>query len=312
MLKYVFKRLLLFIPVFLGITFLTFSLMKIAPSDPVEMYYFSHNEPLPEKEILEQKRKELGLDKSFLTQYKNWLIKFSKGDMGKSYADGEDVNKKIAGALPYTIKLAVISMLITVVVSTPLGILTASKRGKFVDVFVRMISFITSSIPSFILSILLMYLFAIKLKMLPVISFGSKKGIVLPALALSLTMSAKYIRQVRATVLEELGKDYVLGARSRGIKENVILYKNVLRNTMITIVTLIGLSMGSLLGGTAITENIFMWPGMGQLVIEAIEKRDYPTVQAFVVWMALIFVIINIIIDISYRLLDPRVKEKGE
>lgn len=310
--KYIFKRILMFIPVFFGITILSFGLMYLAPSDPVEMYYISRNQPIPSETELKEKRKELGLDKPLVVQYGSWLGRFLKGDMGNSYDDREPVAQKIYKALPYTLELTFTSVLLTILISTPLGIISAARKDGIIDTVIRYITFTVSSIPGFLLSIFLMYIFGVSLKILPVISLNSKGGIILPTLVLALSMSSKYIRQVRAAVLDELNKEYILGARSRGLKENIILYKNVLRNTMVTIITLIGLSIGSLLGGAAIIENIFVWPGMGKLVIDAIGSRDYPTVQAFVVWMSLIFVVINILTDISYLLLDPRIRMDGD
>jgi len=286
--------------------------MYIAPSDPVEMYYISHNQSLPSEDVLAAKRAEMGLDKPFIQQYGNWLLKFLRGDMGVSYVDSIPVRDKIVEAMPYTLELAFLSLFLTMAISIPLGILTASKHNKWIDYIFRLFTFIISSIPSFVLSICLMFIFGVWLKKLPVISYGNEKGIILPALSLALTMSSRYIRQIRSTVLEELNKDYVLGARGRGVKESVILYKNVLKNTMITVVTLVGISLGSLLGGTAIIENIFVWPGMGKLALDSIKRRDYLCVQAFVVWMAFIFVFINFLTDLSYGLLDPRIKKSGK
>jgi len=158
----------------------------------------------------------------------------------------------------------------------------------------------------------LIFAFALKMKLLPVLGKNDFRSLILPTVTLSTSMTSKYIRQVRVAILEELEKDYVMGARSRGIKENVILFKNVLKNAMLTIITLIGLSIGSLMGGTAIVESIFVWPGLGKLVVDAIAQRDYPLIQGYVIWMAIIFVIVNLLTDISYRILDPRVKLSKE
>lgn len=232
--------------------------------------------------------------------------------MGVSYVDNVPVSQKIVTAMPSTIILAVSSMLLTLLIAIPLGILAAIRQNQWVDYSIRFFTFVGTSIPNFFLALVLIYVFAMQLNWLPVLATGSIRGLILPTIALSTVMISKYIRQIRAAVLEELNKDYVMGARSRGIQENVILYKNVLRNSMITVVTLIGLSIGSLLGGAAVVETIFVWRGLGKMVVDAIGARDYPVIQGFVVWMAIIYVVVNLLTDLSYHLLDPRVKEGWE
>ena len=195
------------------------------------------------------------------------------------------------------------------VISIPLGVWAAVEHNKFTDYFLRFFSFLGNSLPNFFTALLLMELFSIKWKLLPVISNGTTlQSAILPTLTLAIAMSAKYMRQVRATVLEELGKDYVLGAKARGIRSIVTLWKSVLKSAMLTILTLLALSIGSLLGGTAIIESIFMWDGVGKLAVDAITMRDYPMIQAYVVWMAIIYVLVNLITDILYHVLDPRIR----
>ncbi|MCC5909116.1 MAG: ABC transporter permease [Clostridiaceae bacterium] len=305
MFQYIIKRLLQLIPIMLGVTLLTFGLMYLAPGDPASMKLSAQGVPISQ-DIIEQTRIEMGLDNPFVLQYLTWLRNFLSGDMGKSYADHLPVAEKLMRALPKTIMLSISSMMVTLLVSIPIGILAAVKHNKASDYLIRCMTFIGVAMPNFFLSLLLIYFFALKLNWLPVLAEGSLKGLILPTVALSIAMSSRYIRQVRAVVLEELNKEYVVGARARGVKERIILYKNVLYNTMVTIITLIGLSIGSLLGGTVIVETIFIWPGLGKLVMDAIGARDYPVIQGFVVWMTFIYVMVNLIVDISYRLLDPR------
>ena len=182
-------------------------------------------------------------------------------------------------------------------------------RDRIPDLLLRFCSFIGNALPNFFVAMLFMQLFSIKLKLLPVISDGvNLKSALLPALTLAVSMSAKYMRQVRATVLEEWNKDYVQGAMARGIRKKIILWKNVMKSSMLTIVTLLALSIGSLLGGTAIIESIFMWDGVGKLAVDAITMRDYPFIQAYVVWMAVIYVLVNLITDLMYHQLDPRIR----
>ncbi|MDP2843914.1 MAG: ABC transporter permease [Acetobacterium sp.] len=309
--KYIRKRLLQLIPILLGVSFITFALMYIAPSDPAEMKLSAQGTAVSQ-EILDETRAEMGLNKPFLEQYLTWLLNLLKGDMGVSYVDNIAVSQKIVKAMPSTIILAASSMLLTLLIAIPLGILAAIRQNQWLDYGIRFFTFVGTSIPNFFLALVLIYVFAMQLGWLPVLASGSIRGLILPTIALSTVMVSKYIRQIRAAVLEELNKDYVMGARSRGIQENVILYKNVLRNSMITVVTLIGLSIGSLLGGAAVVETIFVWRGLGKMVVDAIGARDYPVIQGFVVWMAIIYVVVNLLTDLSYHLLDPRVKEGWE
>ncbi|MDZ5725468.1 nickel ABC transporter permease [Acetobacterium sp. K1/6] len=309
--KYIRKRFVQLIPILLGVSFITFALMYLAPSDPAEMKLSAQGTAVSQ-EILDETREEMGLNKPFLEQYLSWLLNLLTGDMGVSYVDNVPVSQKIVTAMPSTIILAVSSMLLTLLIAIPLGILAAIRQNQWVDYSIRFFTFVGTSIPNFFLALVLIYVFAMQLNWLPVLATGSIRGLILPTIALSTVMISKYIRQIRAAVLEELNKDYVMGARSRGIQENVILYKNVLRNSMITVVTLIGLSIGSLLGGAAVVETIFVWRGLGKMVVDAIGARDYPVIQGFVVWMAIIYVVVNLLTDLSYHLLDPRVKEGWE
>ena len=305
--KYIGKRFLQLIPVLLGITFLSFAMMRAAGSDAIIELY--GDKGAVAQEIIDAKRAELGLDQPFLTQYGAWLRGLLTGDMGVSYVSGKDVFGTFVSKLPATLLLTALSIGATVVISIPLGIWAAVKHDKFTDYFLRFFSFIGNSLPNFFVALLLMQLFSIKWKLLPVISGGiTVQGAILPTLTLAIAMSAKYMRQVRAAVLEELNKDYVLGAAARGVRGRVILWKSVLKSAMLTILTLLALSIGSLLGGTAIIESIFMWDGVGKMAVDAITMRDYPVIQAYVVWMAIIYVMVNLVTDILYHVLDPRIR----
>lgn len=305
--KYIGKRFLQLIPVLLGITFLSFAMMRAAGSDAIIELY--GDKGAVAQEIIDAKRAELGLDQPFLTQYGAWLRGLLTGNMGISYVSGKDVFGTFVSKLPATLLLTALSIGATVIISIPLGIWAAVKHDKFTDYFLRFFSFIGNSLPNFFVALLLMQLFSIKWKLLPVISGGTTvQGAILPTLTLAIAMSAKYMRQVRAAVLEELGKDYVLGAAARGVRGRVILWKSVLKSAMLTILTLLALSIGSLLGGTAIIESIFMWDGVGKLAVDAITMRDYPLIQAYVVWMAIIYVMVNLVTDILYHVLDPRIR----
>lgn len=306
--KYIVQRFIQLIPVLIGITFLSFAMMRMAGSDAIEELY-SNTGSMVAQEVIDAKRAELGLDRPFLIQYFSWLGSMLRGDMGSSYVSGRDVFQTFISKLPATLLLTALSMILTVVISIPLGILAAVRHDTFTDYILRFLSFIGNSLPNFFVALLLMQLLAIQWKLLPVISNGTDlKSAMMPTLTLAIAMSAKYTRQVRAAVLEELNKDYVTGAKARGVRNRVILWKSVLKSALLTIITLLALSIGSLLGGTAIIESIFMWDGVGKLAVDAITMRDYPMIQAYVVWMAIIYVAVNLITDLLYHLLDPRIR----
>ena len=281
--------------------------MQSSKTDAVDLIYKDASNVASE-EVKEEIRKELGLDKPFLVQYTVWLGNVLKGDMGMSYVMKKPVFSEFMKRLPNTIALTISSVVVTFLVSVPLGILSAVKQNKITDYIIRFLSFTGNSMPGFFLSLILIYVFSLKLNLLPVMGNNGFKSIVLPTLTLSIAMSSKYTRQIRATVLEELNKEYVLGLRSRGVKEKSILYVNILKVALLTVVTLLGLSIGSLLGGTAIVESIFMWDGVGKLAVDSIKMMDYPMIQAYVIWMAVIFVVINLMTDILYNYLDPRIR----
>ena len=306
--KYIVKRLLQLIPILIGITLLSFILMQASAMDAVDVMEQNTGGAMSEAEKAAA-REELGLDKPLPEQYVVWLKGVLTGDMGKSFVSGQPVFTTFVSKLPATIALAVTSLLLTVLISSPCGILSAVKQNRFWDYLIRFLSFIGNSLPNFFVSLLLIYFFSLKLGWFPVM--GNARGwksIILPTFTLALAMAAKYTRQVRATVLEELNKEYVQGARARGVRENRILYFSVLKASMLTIVTLLALSIGSLLGGTAIVESIFMWDGVGKMAVDAITMRDYPVIQAYVIWMAVIYVLVNLVTDIIYCCLDPRIR----
>ena len=306
--KYILKRVVGIIPVLLVISFLSFALMNLDPGDPAEIMLTAQGTVVT-PELLETVRKDMGLNEPFINQYFNWLINVLHGDLGTSYATGISVAGEINEHLPYTIMLTATTMILTLGISIPLGILSAIKKDKIVDNIIRAFAFIGNSIPGFFLALILLLIFSLKLKLLPILSESGATSIILPTITLAIAMISKYIRQIRAAVIEELEKDYVKGARARGVKEKVVIYRNVLKNIMITVITLTGLSIGSLMGGTTVVESIFVWPGVGSLVLSAIANRDYPIIQGYVLWMGCIFVVINLITDLLFRVFDPRVRE---
>lgn len=302
------RRVLQFIPVLLGITFLAFLLIYLSPSDPVSVRMSAGGISVS-PEIMESMRRSMGLDRPLLVQYGDWLWNILHGNMGKSYITDADVLDQILKALPYTLKMAGASLLLTLCISIPVGILTAAMQNSKFDYVVRVMAFVGNALPNFIIALCLMFIFSYRLGWIPVLATTKPIGLVLPALTLALVMSSRYIRQIRATMLDELGKGYVVGLRSRGLSETTILYKNVLKNIMVTVITLTGISLGSLLGGTVIVETVFTWPGLGSLIMEGISQRDYPVVQAVIVWMASAFMVVNLLTDISYTVFNPKIKD---
>jgi len=283
-------------------------MMRLAGSDAVFQKMTNTGMPASQ-DVIDAARADLGLDKPFLSQYFTWLGGIFIGDMGTSYISGRDVFSTFISKLPATLMLTFVSMTLTIVISIPLGILSAVRQNTFTDYLIRFTSFLGNSMPNFFVALLLMYVLAIRLDWFPVIASGvNLQSVVMPAVTLSIAMSAKYLRQVRAGVLEELSKPYVTGAASRGIAFHVTLWRSVMRASLVNIMTLLTLSVGSLLGGTAIVESIFMWDGVGKLAVDAINMRDYPIIQAYVMWMAIIYVLANLITDVSYHLFDPRIR----
>ena len=302
------RRVLQFIPVLLGITFLAFLLIYLSPSDPVSVRMSAGGISVS-PEIMESMRRSMGLDRPLLIQYGDWLWNILHGNMGKSYITDADVLDQILKALPYTLKMAGASLLLTLCISIPVGILTAAMQNSKFDYVVRVMAFVGNALPNFIIALCLMFIFSYRLGWIPVLATTKPIGLILPALTLALVMSSRYIRQIRAAMLDELGKGYVVGLRSRGLSETTILYKNVLKNIMVTVITLTGISLGSLLGGTVIVETVFTWPGLGSLIMEGISQRDYPVVQAVIVWMASAFMVVNLLTDISYTVFNPKIKD---
>lgn len=301
------RRCAQFIPVFFGITVLSFTLIHLAPSDPVSVR-LSLGGIAVDPTVAAQMRTEMGLDRPLPIQYGDWLMRFLHGDMGTSYRSDRPVAVMLLQALPYTFAIAASAMLLTLLISLPLGIAIAAYRNSALDCTVRFLTFIGNAVPSFIVGILLMFLFSYQLGWIPVLAGNSPIGMVLPTAALALIMSARYIRQIRAATLDELAKDYIVGLRARGITERRILFGNVLKNIMGVVITLTAISVGSLLGGVVIIETLFSRPGVGSLLMTAINSRDYPVIQAAVVWMVLAYFVVNLLADLSYRRFNPRVR----
>lgn len=292
----------------LGVTLLSFSLMYLAPGDPAETILRAGGSTPTEADI-EKKRAEMGLNRPFLEQYGDCLADFAHGDLGVSMIDGKNVTGEIFSSLGYSALLAVVSLVVGVMFALPLGVYTAAKKDRMFDKLTCFLVFIRMSTPSFLVGLGLLYVFAYRLKLISVMSStAGAAGILLPVATLATGICARMIRQIRSMISNELKAPYVDGARSRGVKEMRILFSHVLKNIMLPVITLIALAFGEVVGGTAVTEIIFSWPGIGRLVVNAIGERDYTIIQGFVVVIALIFCAIYGLTEVSYGLLDPRVK----
>ena len=308
--KQLLSRLGQIILVLLGISFITFALVMLAPGDVVRQMIAGNEDIIVSQAEIDALRAELGLDKPFFFQYLDWLGRALQGNLGFSYMVKKPVVEALMEGLPGTIVLSLVSLIMMMVVAIPAGIYSAVKRGSMVDNIVRGFTFMGVSMPGFWVGLMLLWFFGLKLDLLPIV--GGEIGIdtlILPSLTLAIAMASKYTRQVRTAILEELHQDYVVGARARGMSESHILWKEVLPNAMLPLITMLGLSLGNLLGGAAVIEMVFQWPGLGRMAIEAITYRDFQLVQGVVVWIALMYMVITLIVDISYNYLDPRLSK---
>lgn len=303
--KYIFQRLCHLVPILIGITFLSFALMHTVTTDTVDIMYDQNGGA--NQAVAAAKRSALGLDQNFFIQYADWVVKILHGDMGTSFVSGAPVFTTIIEKIPATIELMLMALGLTLIISLPLGILAAIRKGSLWDQLVRFLSFTGNSLPDFFIAIILLYLFAVKWHIFSFLGTNTSIFPILPAITLAIAMTAKYMRQIRAVFLDELGKNYVKAALSRGLSYRFILTHYVLRSVLAPLLALLAVSAGSLLGGAAIIESIFLWDGIGKLAVDAIIMRDYPIIQAYVIWMSIIYVGVNLLSDILCALLDPRI-----
>lgn len=306
------QRLLQMLVTVLGVSFLTFCLTYLAPGDPA-MMILEAGDTIVSQELIEKTRHEMGLDQPFLVQYVNWVGGAVHGDMGMSYSAKKPVTEKLAEGFTGTLFLAAVTVVFILLISIPLGIFSAVHQNKLPDYLVRFFSFIGVSMPSFWVGLILLYIFGLKLRLFPIASSEvTLNGVILPAITLAIYQSAKYTRQVRTVILEELHQDYVVGARARGLTESVILWKHVLPNAVLPLITLLGMSIGWLLGGVAVIEMVFSWPGIGNMAVRGIMMRDYPLIEGFVLWISIVYMFVNFLVDVSYTYLDPKLRKGGK
>jgi peptide/nickel transport system permease protein len=310
--SYFLRRLLLLVPVWRGITLLAFGLGRLAPGDPARLIAERQLDNQPTAEQIEQVRHEVGLDQPLPIQYLRWVGQALRGDLGQSFKTGGPVLRELVERFPATLQLAMGSMLVGVGLALPLGIQAAVRRGTGIDHISRLAALAGASLPSFWLGFLLIIVFAVQLRLLPVAGRGALRHLVLPAVTLGFGMAAPLTRLTRSSMLEILGEDYIQTARAKGLAQRTVVLQHALRNALIPIITVAGMSFGHLLGGTVIVETVFAWPGVGKLVVDSILARDYPLIQGYVLFMGTIFVLINLAVDLLYVWIDPRIRLADE
>jgi len=308
---YISRRALYLIPVWLGISLLAFALGNLAPGDPVEMILQQRTGEVPTRAAVEQLREQLGLNAPAPLRYARWVARAARGDLGLSYRTGAPVENALVERLPSTLELAAASLFLSILVALPLGAAAALRQGTWVDHLSRVIALFGTSVPSFLLGYALMLLFAVSLHLLPVAGSDGPASLVMPVLTLAMSETAALTRLTRASMLDVLGEDYVRTARAKGLPQRLVVIRHALRNALNPLVTLTGVRAGRLLGGAVIVETIFARPGIGKLVVDSIHDRDYPLIQGFVLLMGTVFVLANLIVDLSYAGLDPRVRLSG-
>lgn len=305
MATYVIRRLLQSLIVIFGVTIISFSLIFLT-GDPT--YLLLGDVRGMTREEISAFRHQMGFDRPLLVQYFDYMSKAIRGDLGKSYYHGIPNIDLIAQHLPATLQLGLAALLIGLAVGIPMGIIAATHHGGLVDNLTMFVALFGQAMPVFWLGLMLMLIFAVQIKLFPVSGRGSLRHLVLPAITLSSFSMAQNARMVRSMMLEVLGQDYIRTARAKGISERRVVYVHALKNAMIPVTTLIGIEVGYLLGGAVITETIFSWPGMGRMVVQAVLSKDIPLVQASVIVLALIFVMVNLAVDLTYAYLDPRIR----
>ena len=305
--KYILRRFALLIPVIIGVTFIVFTLMFITPGDPAKIIL---GESAPAASV-KQLRDEMGLNKPFLVQYGTYLKNLVvHQDIGKSYVTKRPVLKEIADCFPATFKLASLSMIFAIAIGIPIGIISAVKQYSWFDTFSMIFALIGISMPVFWMGILLILLFAVQLHWLPASGFSSINHMILPAITLGAQSVAIITRMTRSSMLEVIRQDYIRTVRAKGQKESVVVLRHALGNALIPIITIVGLQFGGLLGGAVLTESIFSIPGVGRLMVDAIKMRDFPVVQGGVLFIAITFSIVNLLVDLLYAYVDPRIKSQ--
>lgn len=312
MCKYIIKRLLMLIPVIIGVTFIVFFILNLAPGDPAAVILGDQ----ASAEALAMKREELGLNDPLLVRYGNYMLGLLHGDLGTSYKNNLDVWSQVMERFPNTVILAIASILVTVAIGVPIGIISAKHQYSMLDNVTTVLGLIGQAMPNFWFGLLMVIIFSLKLGWLPSQGMGSGglipllKSLVLPALTLGTGAAASILRMTRSSMLEVIRQDYIDTARAKGISEKTITYRHMLKNALIPIITAIGLQVGTLLGGAMLTETVFSWPGLGRLMVDSIKSKDIPLVLGSVIFLAIMFTVVNLVVDIIYAFVDPRIKSQ--
>jgi len=310
---YLVRRLLTLPLLLLGISLVSFILLNLAPGDPAEiLLHLQQPGTEPPREAVLALRQELRLNDPLPLRYGRWLVAALRGDLGESYRSGQPITVELAQRLPATLMLAAASLTLAVFISIPLGVMAAVWRGSPIDALSRLLALLGAAVPSYLLALLLILVFAATLHWLPAIGYGGLRQLVLPAVALAAGSAAQVMRLTRASMLEVVQQDYVRTARAKGMPERRVIWVHALKNAFLPVVTVLGINVGHLLGGAVIVETIFSWPGVGKYAIDAIFLRDYPVIQGFVLYMAIIFLGVNLMVDLAYRWLDPRLHFGGQ
>ena len=304
MLRYIIRRVLFLIPVLLGVAFCVFTLLYLTPGDPARMVLGD----MATDEAIKEFRDKEGLNDPYLVQFGNYVWKAINGDIGRSYSSRRPVMKELLTAFPYTLKLSAFAMIIAILIGIPCGIISAIKQYSWFDTITMIFAMVGLSMPVFWLGLLLILLFSVHLRWLPSSGFSTFKAMILPSVALAAQSISMVTRMTRSSMLEVVRADYIRTARAKGQKESIVIWVHALRNALIPVVTLCGLQFGSLLFGAILTETVFAVPGVGQLMIRAIMARDYPMVQGGVLFVAIAFSIVNLLVDLLYAYIDPRIK----
>jgi peptide/nickel transport system permease protein len=310
--RYILQRLFFIIPVALIVCFLTFMVIHLVPGDPARVLLGPEATP----DTVAALRQQLGLDKPLLVQFGLWFWQLLHGNLGQSIQLQQPVLDSIIQRLPITAELGISSLLLSLVLAFPLGIYSATHRNSWLDWVVNVLTLISTAIPSFVLGLLLILIFAVNIRFFPpggYVSFsddplGNMRDLILPMITLSLGTVAVNMRQIRANMIEVLSQDYIRTARSKGLPERRVQYIHALRNAVIPVITIVGLQVGAIIGGTFVVETIFLWPGIGQLAVTSILAKDYPMVQGVVLLSAFLYMLANLLVDVCYAVLDPRIR----
>lgn len=312
MASYVARRLAWLALALVGVSVLTFALGVLAPGDPAEVVVERRLNQPPPKELVDEERRRLGLDEPLVEQYVDWLGRAVRGDLGRSWLRDLRVSEVIRERMPRTAALAAAAAGLSVLIGVPLGVLSAAHRNSALDHLCRLGALVGASVPSYFAAYLLILAFAVEVRALPAFGFGTPAHLVLPAVTLALGPASTLARLTRSTVLEVLGEDYVRTARAKGLRSTAVFAHHALRNALVPILTVTGLSLGHLLAGAIVVETVFAWPGLGDLAVSAIKDRDYPLIQGFVLFSGLAYVLLNFAIDLSYGWADPRIRSERD